>query len=177
MASGRPPRARTCSLGGHLSTPGYRIAAVHLQTAVVTTGDDWAARRGDAAAEQVARLDRVRAGETEQARALLAGFVRDASERGLPTVRLKARATNGRAVYRTGLTGWYLKRNGSLAVDENARFYVLTAPPSLASRLRGAHVPPSDPPLVVGVGGRDGESLPLAELLALRLDSGETWDR
>jgi len=139
--------------------------------------DDWSARRGDAAAEQVARLERVRAAETEQARALLAGFVRDARARGLPTARLKARATNGRAVYRTSLTGWYLKRNGSLAVDEAARFYVLSAPPSLAARWRGADVPPSDPPLVVGVGGRDGESMPLAELLALRLDAGETWDR
>jgi hypothetical protein len=139
--------------------------------------DDWSARRRDAAAEQVARLDRVRAAETEQARALLAGFVRDARERGLPTVALKARATNGRAVYRTALTGWYLKRNGSLAVDAEGRFYVLSAPASLAARLRGAHVPPSDPPLVVGVGGRDGESMPLAELLALRLDAGESWDR
>jgi len=141
------------------------------------SADDWSARRGDAAAEQVARLDRVRAAETEQAQVLLTGFVRDARERGLPTVPLKARATNGRAVYRTALTGWYLKRNGSLAVDEEGRFYVLTAPASLASRLRGADITPSDPPLVVGVGGRDGESMPLAELLALRLDAGETWDR
>lgn len=138
--------------------------------------DDWSSRRRDAAAEQVARLDRVRAAETEQAKVLLAGFVRDARERGLPTVPLRARATNGRAVYRTGLTGWYLKRNGSLAVDEDGRFYVLSAPPSLAARLRGADVPPSDPPLVVGVGGRDGESMPLVELLALRLDAGEAWD-
>jgi hypothetical protein len=144
---------------------------------VVTTGDDWAARRGDAAAEQVARLDRVRAGETEQARALLAGFVRDASERGLPTVRLKARATNGRAVYRTGLTGWYLKRNGAVAVDEAGRYYLMSAPTSLAAKVTGASLRPSDPPLVVGRGGRDGESIPLAELLALRLAAGadDVW--
>jgi hypothetical protein len=161
------------------TAPGPRAAVLALSAGPQTAGmtDDWAARRRDAAAEQVARLDRVRAGETEQAQALLAGFVRDARARGLPTVPLKARATNGRAVYRTGLTGWYLKRNGSLAVDEEARFYVLSAPASLVSRLRGARVPPSDPPLVVGVGGRDGESMPLAELLALRLHAGETWDR
>ena len=139
--------------------------------------DDWAARRRDAAAEQVARLDRVRAAESRQAAALLAGFVRDAHERGLPTTPLKARATSGRAIYRTGLTGWYLKRNGSLAVDEDGRFYILTAPSSLGARLRGATVAPSDPPLVVGAGGRDGESMPLAELLALRLAAGETWGR
>lgn len=139
--------------------------------------DDWAARRGDAAAEQVARLDRAKAAETEQARALLAGFVREARERGMPTVALKARAMNGRDLYRTGLTGWYLKRNGSLAVDEDGAFYVMSAPTRFSSRLRGTTVTPSDPPLVVGVGGRDGESMPLAELIALRLDAGETWDR
>jgi hypothetical protein len=139
--------------------------------------DDWAARRRDAAAEQVARLDRAKAVETERARALLAGFVREARERGLPTVPLKARAMNGRVLYRTGLTGWYLKRNGSLAVDEDGAFYVMSAPTSFGSRLRGVTVTPSDPPLVVGVGARDGESMPLAELIALRLDAGETWDR
>ncbi len=139
--------------------------------------DGWAARRRDAAEEQVARLDRVRAAETEQARALLAGFVHDARARGLAPVSLQARATNGRALYRTGLTGWYLKRNRSLAVDEDGQFYVLTAPPTLAARFRGATVAPSDPPLVVGAGGRDGESLPLADLLALRLAAGSAWDR
>jgi hypothetical protein len=137
--------------------------------------DDWAARRRDAAAEQVARLDRARAAETEQAREQLAGFVRDARSRGLPTTALKARAMNGRDLYRTGLTGWYLKRNGSLAVDEDGAFYVMSAPTSLGSRLRGTTVTPSDPPLVVGVGGRDGESMPLAELIALRLEAGEAW--
>ncbi len=140
-------------------------------------GDDWAARRRDAAGEQVARLDRVRAAETEQAAALLRGFVRDARARSLPTVALKARAMNGRALYRTGLTGWYLKRNGSLAVDEEGRFYVMTAPTSITARLRGVTLAPGDPPLVVGRGGRDGESMPLAELIALRLDDTGTWDR
>jgi hypothetical protein len=141
----------------------------------MSTDDDWAARRRDAAVEQVARLDRVRAAETEKAAALLAGFVRDARARSLPTVPLKARAMNGGALYRTGLTGWYLKRNGSLAVDEDGAFYVMSAPTSLGSRLRGTTVTPSDPPLVVGVGGRDGESMPLAELIALRLEAGEAW--
>jgi hypothetical protein len=29
----------------------------------------------------------------------------------------------------------------------------------------------------VGLGGRDGESMPLVDLLAVRLASDETWDR
>lgn len=138
---------------------------------------DWSARRREAAAEHAARLDRVRASESEEARVMLAGFVRAARERGLPTVPLKARAMNGRALYRTGLTGWYLKRNGSLAVDEAGDYYVMSAPVSLAARVRGVTLQRSDPPLVVGRGARDGESMPLAELLALRLDADETWDR
>lgn len=139
--------------------------------------DDWAARRGAAAAEHAARLDRQRSAEADQARALLAEFVREATRRGVSTVPLRARAMNGRSLYRTGLTGWYLRRNGSLGVDEQGEFYVLSAPTSVRSRLRGTTVPPSDPPLIVGVGGRDGESMPLRDLLRLRLDSAETWDR
>jgi hypothetical protein len=141
------------------------------------TEDDWAARRRDAATEHAARLDKARAAESEQARALLADFVRTARERGLPTVALRARAMNGRTLYRTGLTGWYLKRNGSLAVDENGDYYVMSAPTSIGSRLRGVTLSPSDPPLVVGRGGRDGESMPLAELLELRLAATDTWGR
>jgi hypothetical protein len=138
---------------------------------------DWAARRRDAAAEQVARLDRERASETEQARALVDEFVAAAKAAGLPVVPLTARAMNGRTRYRTGLTGWYLKRNGAVAVDEAGRYYLMSAPTSLAAKVTGASLRPSDPPLVVGRGGRDGESIPLAELLALRLAAGadDVW--
>jgi hypothetical protein len=142
-----------------------------------SAGADWSTRRRDAAAEHAARLDRARSAEAEEAGRLLAGFVRDARERGLPTVALRARAHNGRALYRTRLTGWYLKRNGSIAVDEDGRFYLMSAPTSMVARLRGTRLAPSDPPLVVGRGGRDGESMPLADLLAVRLASDETWDR
>ena len=140
-------------------------------------GESWADRRGEAAAEHAARLDRQRAAEAEQASALLAEFVREARERGLPMVALRARALNGRTLYRTGLTGWYLRRNGTIAVDERGDFFVMSAPTSLQSRLQGATLTPSDPPLVVGAGGRDGESIPLPDLLRQRLDAGETWDR
>jgi hypothetical protein len=80
-------------------------------------------------------------------------------------------------LYRTGLTGWYLRRNGTIAVDERGDFYVMSAPTSLQSRLQGATLTPSDPPLVVGAGGRDGESIPLPDQLRQRLDAEETWDR
>lgn len=139
--------------------------------------DDWAARRGDAAAEQVARLDRERATETAEARRLVEDFVSAAKAAGLPAVPLTAAAMNGRSRYRTGLTGWYLKRNGSVAVGEDGHYYVMSAPTSLASRITGTTPRPTDPPLVVGRGGRDGESIPLADLLALRLAAGvdDVW--
>ena len=138
---------------------------------------DWAARRGDAAAEQVARLDRERATETDQARRLVADFVAAAKAGGLPAVPLTAVAMNGRSRYRTGLTGWYLKRNGTVAVGEDGQYYLMSAPTRLASRITGTTLRPTDPPLVVGRGGRDGESVPLADLLSLRLAAGpdDVW--
>lgn len=136
---------------------------------------DWAARRRDAATEHAELLDRRRAAESARARELLAGFVAAATERGLATTELRARAFNGRTTYRTGITGWYLKRNGSLGVGTDGEFYILSAPTSLRARVTGADVHPSEPPLVVGVGGRDGESMPLAQLLELRLAGADDW--
>jgi hypothetical protein len=135
----------------------------------------WRANRRDAAEEHAAALDRRKAGESDEARQLIAAFVTSAQERGLSPSPLVARARNGRGTYRTGLTGWYLKHNRSIAVDTAGNFYVLTAPASVKARFTGVEVTPSDPPLIVGVGGRDGESMPMSELLQLRLESGEDW--
>lgn len=106
---------------------------------------------------------------------LLDDFVAQAKARGLRTYPLLAHAHNGRSRYRTGLTGWYLKRNWSLAVSESGDFYLMSAPTSLRAKLSGTQLTPSDPPLHVGVGARDGESMPLADLLRLRLEAGDTW--
>ena len=132
--------------------------------------DDWRRQRTEAAALQQRELDRRRAREAEAARALLAGFVADARERGLEPEPLRARAFDGSATYRTPLRGWYLRRNRSVAVGTDGEFYVLSVPGSLVARVRGTTVEPSDPPLVLGKGGRDGESIDLADALALVLD-------
>ena len=137
--------------------------------------EDWKERRREAAAEHAATLDRKGAAETGEARALVDDFVTQATSRKLRTSSLLARAHNGRSRYRTGLTGWYLKRNGSLAVSEHGDFYIMSATSSLRSRLTGTTLAPSDPPLAVGVGARDGESMPLKELLRLRLEAGDEW--
>jgi hypothetical protein len=146
-----------------------------VQNRLVSGDPEWQERRRDAAAEHAATLDRRRAAETAAAREQLEEFVAAALERGLRTTALRARAYNGRSTYRTGLSGWYLKKNGSLGVDTDGHFYVLSAATSLRARVTGATVPASDPPLVVGVGGRDGESMPLADLLRLRLEAGDDW--
>ena len=134
----------------------------------------WRAQRRDAALEHAAALQRRKAAESTEAAGLLADFVRQARERGLPTTELRAQSASG-ATYRTGLRGWYLKRNRSLGVAEQGRYYHLDVPGSLVARFRGVTVEPTDPPLAVGVGARDGESRSMAELLQRRLEAGTSW--
>jgi hypothetical protein len=136
---------------------------------------DWHEQRRRAVAEHGAALEADRAAEATQAGALLTDFVRRAAERGLSPGVLRARTFDGRATYRTRLRGWYLKSNRSVAVGEDGRYYVLTVPASLRARLTGAELAPSTPRLVVGAGGGDGETVPLAQLLERRLEAGVSW--
>lgn len=135
----------------------------------------WHEQRRQAVAGHAAAFEAGRAAEAAQAAALLADFVRQAGERGLPSTVLSATSFDGRATYRTKVRGWYLKRNKSIAVGEDGGYYVLTVPSSLRARFTGAGIRPSVPRLVVGAGGGDGETLPLAQLLQRRLDAGATW--
>ncbi|WP_433392445.1 hypothetical protein [Micromonospora sp. KLBMP9576] len=115
---------------------------------------------------------RQRAAEQAEAAELVAWFVAEAVRRGLPATRLTARGYDGRGGYRTRLTGWYIDRAGTRAVDVAGRFHLLTVAGGLRARLLGVDPQPSAPPLVVGAGGRDGESIPLRTLLTRRLDDG-----
>jgi hypothetical protein len=114
-----------------------------------------------------------RRGETTAARKLLARFVADAAAAGIPAVPLAVRRPGRRRRIRTDATGWYLRRDHSLAVTNDGQFLVLNRPLPWHAGLHGpVAVPASDPPLVVGRGGRDGDSIDLAELLRRRLDAG-----
>jgi len=84
-----------------------------------------------------------------------------------------ARSYSSNARYRTGLTGWYVRTDESLAVGEDGEYYVLRVPSELWGRVVGVRVSPQDPPLVVGVGARDGESRALRDLLGDRLERGD----
>jgi len=132
--------------------------------------DSWRERRTDAAAERERALNRRRAEESSQARTLLLAFVAEAERRGIAPVPLRARSYDGRHRYRTTSAGWYLRRNESVAVARDGAFYVLGVPTSLRALFTGVELVPSDPPLVLGKGGRDGESIDLPDALALVLE-------
>lgn len=134
--------------------------------------EDWRAQRAEAARAHAESLARRQAGEHAQARAMLAEFLTEAERRGVAPVPLHARSYDGRFRYRTPLRGWYLRRNQSVAVSTSGDFYVLSVAPSLRALVSGAHPEPSEPPLVLGKGARDGESIDLADALAIVLAEG-----
>lgn len=133
--------------------------------AETTSGGSWRQEASLNAAHQRAELERKRQVQSDQARAMIADFVRAAVEAGVPTQRFTARSYGGRTSYRTAVHGWYLRKNASVGVGTDGEFYILTVQGSLLARLRGAELTPSDPPLVLGQGARDGESIDLREAL------------
>lgn len=138
-------------------------------------GLDWRERQRHAVRAHGEAEQRRRAAEHAEAAELVAWFAAEATRRGLPTTRLTARAHDGRARYRTRLTGWYVDRARTRAVDTEGRFHLLSVPPRLRFRLFGVDPTPDPPPLVLGRGGRDGESIPLRTLLSRRLEAGDDW--
>ena len=129
---------------------------------------DWRDQRREAIDAHARAADRARRVEATQAQELLDDFVVRARDAGLDPVPLRVRDR-----YRTGLTGWYLRRDRTVAVDTDGRFYLLSATPvSTLSRVTGVRPEPSEPELLLGRGGRDGEAIELAELIRQRLAEG-----
>jgi len=133
----------------------------------------------DATAERAfARADglgRARAAESGAAAALIEDFTRRAKAVGLATTHLRARSYGGNGRYRTNIEGWYLRRDHSIGIGTDGRFYVLSTPTSLAARVTGVILQPNDAPLELGRGARDGESIPLADALDKRLAAGDSF--
>jgi hypothetical protein len=135
-------------------------------------GDDAARRRAERAAQAEYHVEaerRRREQESAQAQVLVDRFVDQATRAGLATQELKARPWSGRARYRTGVVGWYLRRDRSVGVSIDGGYYVLVVAPERFGRWRTVRLDPTPPPLQVGRGARDGESVTLAELLEMRL--------
>ena len=108
-------------------------------------------------------------GESRRAQVLIDQFVLDAQAQGLAPDPLRATLYSGQAV-KTDKMGWYLRKNRSLAIGDDGGYYILTVPGGLKERFTGVKLTPSPPPLIVGKGGRDGETGDLAEFLRLTLD-------
>lgn len=133
------------------------------------------ADRGHDAFALAARLDRLRDAESAKAATMVHAFAKQAKRAGIEPERLSARPYSGRTVLKTDVVGWYINRACSAGVSVDGDFYLLHAPGGLSARLKGVHLEPSDPPLELGRGARDGESMPMEKALATRLEAGGTW--
>lgn len=126
-------------------------------------------------AEEAARRVELAAGqeraESLKAQILIDQFVRDARAAGIEPQPIKAVLYSGQTV-KTDKSGWYLRKNQSLAIGDDGAYYVLTVPGGLKERLTGVKLTASPPPLIVGKGGRDGETGDIAQFLRWRLEAG-----
>ncbi|GAB4083542.1 hypothetical protein GCM10028784_01720 [Myceligenerans cantabricum] len=132
----------------------------------------WAEQRTEAARLQAERLQARLDAEHARAEAMLAEFVAAARDAGLEPEPLVVLGYGGRGSARTPLRGWYLRADRTAAVSDDGAFYVLTAPLSLLDRVRGVRPDPKRPPLVLGAGGKDGESVELSTALHRLLPGG-----
>jgi hypothetical protein len=134
--------------------------------------DDAAQRRAERAERAASHVEAQRRRdeqESAQAQVLVDRFVERATEAGLPTEELTARPWSGSGRYRTGVTGWYVRRDHSIGVGVDGGYYLLVVPPVRFGRWRTVTLDRTPPPLEVGRGARDGESITLADLLERRL--------
>lgn len=136
----------------------------------MTDPEAWRQKRREAAAAHADALAQKNARESRQARALIAEFIVAARERGVAPEPLVVQGYGGKGTARSQVTGWYLRYDKTVGVGEDGDFYVLTAPLTLLDRMRGRiRIVPTDPPLVIGQGGRDGEAMDMADALARAL--------
>lgn len=130
----------------------------------MTDGTDWARQRTEAAREQERRLHARKEVEHAKARKILEEFV-EVARGTLPTERLMVKGYGGRGSARSDVEGWYLRLDRTIGLGTDGSFYVLTAPLGVLDRVRGVKLTPTPPPLVIGAGGKDGDSIELVAAL------------
>lgn len=130
---------------------------------------EWSRHRREAVEVKEQALHAARLEEHGKATAMIREAVEHFRAAGIAPVALRARPFQGGGTLRTGLEGWYLKQDRSLAVDAEGHYYVMRVDGGLRARLRGAAPEPGWAPLVVGRGARDGDTFRLEELLEMRL--------
>lgn len=96
-------------------------------------------------------------------------FVATAKSRGLTPEPLRAQLMDGTRV-KSDQVGWYLNWARTLAIAPDGRFFQLLTTGGRLARFTGVKLSPSPPPLVIGRGGRDGETGDLKDFLARALD-------
>ena len=107
--------------------------------------------------------------EAQAAQHQLDAFVARLRELGTAPEPLQATLLNGSRV-KTDRTGWYLNKARTLAVAADGSYYQLVTAGSALARFTGVKVQPSQPTLVIGRGGRDGETGDLGDFLARALE-------
>ena len=107
--------------------------------------------------------------EARAAQEQLDAFVARLRELGVSPEPLQATLLNGSRV-KTDQAGWYLNKARTLAVAADGTYYQLVTTGSALARFTGVKLQPSAPTLVIGRGGRDGETGDLADFLARALD-------
>jgi hypothetical protein len=127
--------------------------------------EQWARQRAEAVRLQGERLQARQDAEHSRAEALLREFVAAARAAGLVPVPLRVQGYGGRGTARTPLQGWYLRVDRTAGVSTDGDFLVLTAPVGLLDRVRGIRPEPRRPPLLLGAGGKDGDSISLNDAL------------
>lgn len=103
--------------------------------------------------------------EARAAQEQLDAFVARLRELGITPEPLQATLLNGSRV-KTDTAGWYLNKARTLAVADDGTYYQLVTTGSALARFTGVKLQPSAPTLVIGRGGRDGETGDLADFLA-----------
>ncbi|MGO1858907.1 hypothetical protein [Ancrocorticia populi] len=126
--------------------------------------ESWQETRREHARLKAEQLEASKAAQSAEAQRMLDRFVVAAREANLATEALVVKGYE-KGTAKTPYRGWYLKNDRSVAVDPEGNFYLLKAFLSVRDRLRGISPQPSDPPLVLGYGGRDGEVIDLADAL------------
>lgn len=106
--------------------------------------------------------------EAKLAQELIDQFIAEATERGIAPEPLRVQLSDG-STARSDKTGWYIKRNRTVAIGADGGYYICAMPGGLRERLTGVRLTPAQPALQVSRGGRDGETGDLADFLTKRL--------
>src|SRR5690242_16105108 len=108
--------------------------------------DDAARRRAERAANAASHAEaekRQAAQESARAQVLVDAFVEQATAAGIPTEELTAKPWSGSGRYKTGVTGWFIRRDRSVGVGTDGGYYALLVAPERFGRWRTVAVPPT----------------------------------